>query len=251
MDRHVLLDQWRNCGYLRVCREGQAWFKTDFPKWLAEAGKPILAAERSLEHGSYIIEAQETGRPYRGHFNLRNHGCISNLSADSIVEAPGYVDKFGIHLTPVGDLPLACAATCIASINVQRMSVQAAVTADVMLLKQAALHDPLTAAICNPEEIWQMVDEMLVAQAQWLPQYRANGSIAAAKKRLQTCQRVKLQNSKGAARVKAKTVAELRRAEETSVMAADKAAAQWAEDNKAGKTSKTKQPKPRGLRRKS
>ena len=44
---------------------------------------------------------------------------------------------------------------------------------DVTLLKQAMLHDPLAAAVCNPEEIWQMTDEMLVAQAQWLPQFAA------------------------------------------------------------------------------
>ena len=217
-------------GYLRVCTEGRHWFETDFPKWLAEAGTPITKAERSGEHGSWIIEAQETGRAYRGHFNLRNNGCISNLPADSIVEAPGYVDKFGIHLTPVGDLPLACAATCNASINVQRMSVQAAVTGDATLLKQAVLHDPLTAAICDPEQIWQMVDEMLVAQAKWLPQYRANGAIKAAQKRLATCQRVKLLKWKGAARLKTKTVAQLRKSQESSVLAADKAAAQRAMD---------------------
>ena len=38
--------------------------------------------------------------------------------------------------------------------------------------KQAMLHDPLVAAVCNPEEVWQMTDEMLVAQAQWLPNYK-------------------------------------------------------------------------------
>ena len=51
------------------------------------------------------------------------------------------------------------------------MSVQAAVAGDVELLKLAVLHDPLVGAICSPDEVWQMVDEMLVAQAEWLPQY--------------------------------------------------------------------------------
>jgi alpha-galactosidase len=51
------------------------------------------------------------------------------------------------------------------------MSVIAAVNGDVQLLKQAMLHDPLTAAVCNPPEVWQMTDEMIVAQAEWLPQY--------------------------------------------------------------------------------
>jgi alpha-galactosidase len=229
--RWIDMSSWINGetgGYLRVCTEGRNWFATDYPRWLAEAGKPIKREGRSSEHGSWIIEAIETGRPYRGHFNRRNNGTISNLPDDAIIEGPGYVDKFGIQMSPVGDLPLACAATCVSSINVQRMSVQAAVNADVTLLKQAVLHDPLTAAICDPEEIWQMVDEMLIAQAKWLPQYRAKGEIARARKRLAQCDRVKLRAWKGAARVRVKTVAQLRADREASVLAADKAASQRA-----------------------
>ena len=79
-------------------------------------------------------------------------------------------------------LPEACAATCISSINVQRMSVHAAISGDIDLLKLAVLHDPLVGAICTPEEVWQMVDEMVVAQAEWLPQYA--DAIPAAKERL-------------------------------------------------------------------
>ena len=231
------LSSWINGetgGYLRVTTEGRNWFKSDFPKWLAEAGDPITREERSSEHGSWIIESIETGRVYRGHFNLRNNGIITNLPDDAIIEAPGFVDKFGIHMTPVGDLPLACAATCISSINVQRMSVEAAVRGDATLLKQAVLHDPLTAAVCDPEEIWQMVDEMLIAQAPWLPQYRANGEVTRAKKRLEAVKRTKhyrgTQKGRGAARIKIKTVAALRRSKEASVLAADKATTQREKD---------------------
>jgi alpha-galactosidase len=52
------------------------------------------------------------------------------------------------------------------------MAVEAAVQADISLLKQAALLDPLTGAVCNPPEVWQMIDEMLLAEQQWLPQYQ-------------------------------------------------------------------------------
>lgn len=31
--------------------------------------------------------------------------------------------------------------------------------------------DPLTGAVCTPDEIKQMVDEMLIAGEEWLPQY--------------------------------------------------------------------------------
>ena len=51
------------------------------------------------------------------------------------------------------------------------MGTIAACTGDAKLLKQAMLHDPLVGAVCDPEEVWQMTDEMLVAQAEWLPQY--------------------------------------------------------------------------------
>ena len=178
------LSSWINGetgGYLRVCTEGRNWFETDFPNWLEEEPPVIAPDRRSEEHGSYIIEGLETGRIYRGFFNVLNHGHITNLPDGCVIEIPGYVDKNGINMPVVGDLPLACAATCNASIAVQEMAVEAAVHGDVTLLKQAMLHDPLTAAVCNPEEIWQLTDEMLVAQAEWLPQYKDEIPRAAAR----------------------------------------------------------------------
>ena len=169
-------------GYLRHSTETRNWFETDFPKFLEDAGKPLDPKKRSNEHASHIIEALETGRVYRGHFNVKNHGLITNLPEDAIVETPGFIDRFGLNMVAGVTLPEACAATCMASINVQRMAVHAAVTGDVDLLKLAVLHDPLVGAICSPDEVWQMVDEMLVAQARWLPQYAH--AIDGAKERL-------------------------------------------------------------------
>ena len=199
-------------GYLRVCTEGRNWFETDFPNWLKETPPQIGPNDRSEEHGSYIIEGLETGRIYRGHFNVVNQGRITNLPDDCIVEIPGYVDRTGINMPVVGALPLGCAATCNATVSVQRLSVHAAISGDVTLLKQAMLHDPLTGAVCDPEEIWQLTDEMLVAQAKWLPQYKSQ--IPAAKKRLADAvkngTRAKLINTQGAARLHTKTVVEMK-----------------------------------------
>jgi len=195
-------------GYLRVCIEGRNWFETDFPRWLEANDAPISQESRSSERISYVIEALETGKRYRTYMNLRNQGCISNLAVDAIVEVPVYVDGLGIHVPKVGELPLACAATCEASINVQRMAMRAAVTGDVMLLKQATLHDPLVGAVCSPDEVWHMVDEMLVAQAKWLPQYAH--AIEAAKHRSANNGQVKTIEYRGAARKKIKSIKELR-----------------------------------------
>ena len=211
-------------GYLRVCREGRNWFDTDFPNWMKEPAHEYDYNTRSEEHGSYIIEGLETGKVYRGHFNIMNEGHITNLPDGCVIEIPGYVDRNGISVPVVGPLPLACAATCSVSVRVQEMSVEAAASGDVELLKQAMLHDPLVGAVCSPEEVWQMTDEMLVAQAEWLPNYSAE-DIEAARQRLETHEkegtRVKLISTDGAARVKEKSVEEMAtKAEETRALAA-------------------------------
>lgn len=227
------LSSWINGetgGYLRVCTEGRNWFETDFPNWLAQDPPKFDPEKRSEEHGSYIIEALETGRVYRGHFNVVNDGAVGNLPDDCIVEVPGYVDRNGINIPKVGDLPLACAATCSASVHVQRMAVRAAVAGDPLLLKQAMLHDPLTGAVCDPEEVWQMTDEMLVAHAPWLPQYVASGAVDAAKASLAAHEAAgtrvqRMVGFQGTARLHTKTVEEMQAAKDearANAQAADK-----------------------------
>ncbi|MBU7592240.1 alpha-glucosidase/alpha-galactosidase [Metabacillus halosaccharovorans] len=211
-------------GYLRVCTEGRNWFETDFPNWMKEPSLTYKHENRSEEHGSYIIEGLETGRVYRGHFNVVNNGVITNLPDDAIIEAPGYVDRNGINMPHVGDLPLGCAAVCNVSISVQRLAVEAAVKGDDFLLRQAMMMDPLVGAVCNPKEIWQMTDELLVAQEKWLPQY--SKAISEAKYRLETEQLIPTKNYKGAARLKTKTVEEMAENKEEATKnasAADKA----------------------------
>ncbi|GHA34469.1 alpha-glucosidase/alpha-galactosidase [Devosia pacifica] len=194
-------------GYLRYSTERRNWFETDFPKFLDQAGKPLSEHKRTSEHASHIIEALETGRVYRGHFNVRNNGIIRNLPSDAIIESTGFVDRFGLNMVEGIELPMACAATCSVSVSVQRMSVEAAMTGDLDMLKLAVLHDPLVGAICTPDEVWAMVDEMVVTQAKWLPQYA--DAIPAAKERMEKST-VKTRDWEGAARKRVRGVEELR-----------------------------------------
>ena len=78
-------------GYLRHTIETRNWFESEYPNFLAQAEEIIDPAKRSNEHASHILEALETGRVYRGHFNVRNNGVIANLPQDAIIEAPGFV----------------------------------------------------------------------------------------------------------------------------------------------------------------
>lgn len=180
----VSMEKWihgESGGYLRHCIERRNWYETDFPMWLEQEPWKYKVHD-ATEHAAHIIEGLELGTMYRGHFNVPNNGCITNLPDDAIVEVPCYVTKLGIDVPRYGDLPLGCAAICSQSINVQRLAVEAAVHGDISLLRQAMMLDPLTGAVLYPDEIWQMTDEMLVACEKLLPQYA--GEMAAAKKRL-------------------------------------------------------------------
>jgi len=228
IEQWIDLRSWINGetgGYLRVCTEGRNWFEHDFPNWMAADPYTFRPEDRGHEHGSYIVEGLQTGRCYRGHFNVVNGGCITNLPPDCVIEVPGYVDANGLNIPIVGDLPMGCAAVCNASISVQRLAVEAAVHGDAALLRQAMMMDPLTGAVCNPPEIRQMTDDMLIAGEQWLPQYAQ--AIAEAKQRQVGGDRLPTREGfEGAARLHTKTVEEMatdRQKATESAAAADKA----------------------------
>ena len=71
----------------------------------------------------------------------------------------------------VGDLPSQCAALNLTNINVQRLTVEAALTGDPEKIVQACALDPLTAAVLTLKEIRDMAADMLEAEKQWLPQF--------------------------------------------------------------------------------
>ena len=135
------------------------------------AGQPTTLPPRSVEYGSYIIEALETGKTFRLNGNVINEGMIANLPDDCCAEYPLFVDRMGIHKTFVGRLPSQCAALNMTNINVQRLTVEAAMTGDTEKIVHACAMDPLTAAVLTLKETRDMAAEMLEAEKQWLPQF--------------------------------------------------------------------------------
>lgn len=135
-----------------------------------EYESPVLE-QRSAEYCSYILEAHETGVPFRLQGNIRNDGYITNLPQGCCVEVPVYVDREGLHPLRVGDLPVQCAALNQSNITVQTLAVEAGLSGDPERVMQAIAMDPLTSATCTLQEIRQMTFEMLEAEAQWLPQF--------------------------------------------------------------------------------
>jgi alpha-galactosidase len=133
--------------------------------------EPITLPARSIEYGSYVIEALETGRTFKLNGNVINGGMITNLPPDCCAEGPMYIDRTGLHKTIVGDLPPQLAALNMTNINVQRLAVEAALTGDPEHIVHACALDPLAGAVLTLKEIRDMTGEMLEAEKQWLPQF--------------------------------------------------------------------------------
>lgn len=132
-----------------------------------------LGHERTKEYGSYIIEAMETGTPYKIGGNVLNTGrLISNLPEKAVVEVPCLVDRSGVTPTYVGDLPEQLAALDRTNINTQLLTIEAAVSGEKEKAYQAAMLDPHTAAELSMDDIVSLCDDLIEAHGSWLPQFK-------------------------------------------------------------------------------
>ena len=155
--------------YPRRCIEQIKGWEEEKDSILAD-GK--VTHERSLEYASYIMEAVVTGQPYKIGGNVLNTGLIDNLPSDACVEVPCLVDKSGVTPCHIGKLPLQLAAMNQTNINVQLLTIEAAVTGDRNYIYQAAMMDPHTAAELSIDDIKAMVDEMIEAHGDYMAQFR-------------------------------------------------------------------------------
>lgn len=152
--------------YIRRCIaqiEGWHAMKATF-----ESDAPI-EVHRSHEYGSLIIHSMETGIPRVIYGNVRNNDLITNLPKDCCVEVPCLVDKNGVQPTPIGALPKQLAAIIMTNVNVQSLTVEAALTGRREHVYQAAMLDPHTAAELTLDEIWALVDDLIAAHGDYIP----------------------------------------------------------------------------------
>lgn len=133
--------------------------------------KHDLTHERSKEYASHIMEAMETNQPYKFGGNVLNTGLIPNLPAEAAVEVPCLVDKSGVQPVYVGNLPPQCAAMNRTNINVQLLTVEAALTGKKDYIYQAAMMDPHTASELSIDDIVAMCDDLIETHGSWLPKY--------------------------------------------------------------------------------
>jgi alpha-galactosidase len=173
--RPDLVKKYTRSGYLGE----SGFYANNWPRWRRESDESIEAMlrgnkpvplERSLEYGADIIEAIECGRPASIHGNVLNDGSIENLP-QGCVEVECHVDRDGIKAKHFGTLPEQLAALNRAHMAVHELLVEALFERSKQKAKYALMLDPLTAAVCSPNDIDGLFEEMWAAERESLPPF--------------------------------------------------------------------------------
>ena len=143
-------------------------------KWESERENYIngnVTHTRSKEYASRIMESIVTNTTYQIGGNVLNRGLITNLDPDACVEVPCLVNKLGIQPTRIGKLPPQLAAMNMTNVNVQLLTIEAAVTKKKEAIYQAAMLDPHTSSELSIDDIVSLCDDLIEAHRGWLPEY--------------------------------------------------------------------------------
>ncbi|PZF75379.1 alpha-glucosidase/alpha-galactosidase [Aestuariivirga litoralis] len=144
-------------------------------RWSREAEQfraaETIEVKASHEYASSILHSVWTGEPSVIYGNLRNNGAITSLPAACAAEVPCLVDHNGIQPTLIGALPPQLTALIRTNVNVQELTVAALMEENRAHVYHAAMMDPHTAAELDLDQIWQLVDDLIAAHGEWLPEW--------------------------------------------------------------------------------
>ena len=154
--------------YPKRCEEQIEEWKNQLEEFTSEEK---IEVPNSVEYASQIINSVWTDTPGTIYGNISNKGFIPDLPEGCAVEVPCIIDAEGIHPNRVTDIPPQLIAIMRSNINVQELTVKALIAQDRQYVYHAAMMDPHTGAELDLEQIWQMVDDLLDAHEDWLPEF--------------------------------------------------------------------------------
>ena len=154
--------------YPKRCEEQIEEWKNQLEEFTSEEK---IEVPNSVEYASQIINSVWTDTPSTIYGNISNKGFIPDLPEGCAVEVPCIIDAEGIHPNRVTDIPPQLIAIMRSNINVQELTVKALIAQDRQYVYHAAMMDPHTGAELDLEQIWQMVDDLLDAHEDWLPEF--------------------------------------------------------------------------------
>jgi alpha-galactosidase len=130
-----------------------------------------IEVKASHEYASDIMNSAWTGEPSVIYGNVRNNGVITSLPDAAAVEVPCLVDRSGLQPTYIGALPPQLTAIIRTNVYVQELTVAALMEENRDHIYHAAMMDPHTGAELDLDQIWQLVDQLLAAHGDWLPEW--------------------------------------------------------------------------------
>jgi alpha-galactosidase len=154
--------------YPMRCVEQVAEWKTQAAAMMASGSVEVV---KSHEFAAEIMNSIVTDTSYVMYGNLPNHGQIPQLPNGAAVETPCLVDANGVQPTVIAGIPPQLTALMRTQINVQELTVRALVDENPEHIYHAAMMDPHTAAELDLRQIRSMVDDLLIAHGDWLPEW--------------------------------------------------------------------------------
>lgn len=127
----------------------------------------------SNEYAATIMNSIVTGVPSVIYGNFANSSYIPQLPQGAAVEVPTLVDANGLQPTVVADLPPHLIALMRTNLNVQQLTVEALLKEHKDHIYHAAMLDPHTAAELDLRQIRALIDELIAAHGDWLPDWCA------------------------------------------------------------------------------
>ena len=161
---HVPLDEYPRRCVAQI--EGWAKMREDL------VNNKNLEHNKTGEYASRIMNSIETDEPFKLGGNVLNKGLIPNLPTDCCVEVKCLVDRTGVHPCYAGELPPQCAALTRTNVNVQELTIEAALTGKKEHIYHAALLDPHTGSELTIDEIVSLCDDLIEAHGDFLPKYK-------------------------------------------------------------------------------
>ena len=157
--------------------------------WRSDGGQHRLA---DLPYGpeddriivAELMEAVIEDRSELFVVNVINEGLVPNLPSAAAVEVPALVNAQGVHPIGIGLLPEGLAAVLGHHARVQGLTALAALSGDREVLRQAMTADPLLEASLEPPQLELLLEEMLAANAAFLPQFFGGDHMSTASGRL-------------------------------------------------------------------
>lgn len=141
----------------------------EFEEALKKVSLPEKPSDPLIGEGiGTLIEDIALGRRQVHIVNIPNRGAIPNLPEDAVVEIDGVTDSCSVRGVYMGEAPIYLKGLLEKRIAWQELVVDAGVKGDRNLALQALLLDEMA---IQPEKTEAMLDELLTASKEMLPQF--------------------------------------------------------------------------------